>query len=79
MQLLRIWHHHCSKHIIKGKMKKRKDLSRNVFLAIGIIVGILIFILGSNLNHNLRHSNGREFNTIESPNNLNPLINRFFS
>ena len=79
MQLLRIWHHHCNRHFIKVKMKKRKNLSRNVFLAIGIIVGILIFILGSNLNHNVRHSNGREFNTIESPNNLNPLINRFFS
>jgi hypothetical protein len=78
MQLLRIWHHHCSV-VIKEKMKKRKNLGRNVFLAIGIIVGILIFILGSNLNHNLRHSNGCEFNTIESPNNLNPIVNRFFS
>jgi len=79
MQLFWVWHNHCKrKRIIRIEMEKSKKISRNVFLAIGVIVGILIFILGSHLNTNLRHSEKQEFN-IESPKEVNPLVKKFFS
>ncbi|WKV12364.1 hypothetical protein [Marivirga harenae] len=59
-------------------MEKSKNLSRNVFLAIGILVGILIFLLGSQLNANLGHAQKQEFKNeqLEEP---NPIVKKFFS
>jgi nitrate/TMAO reductase-like tetraheme cytochrome c subunit len=59
-------------------MEKSKNLSRNVFLAIGIIVGILIFLLGSQLNANLGHAQKQEFRN-EQHKNPNPIVKKFFS
>lgn len=59
-------------------MEKSKNLSRNVFLAIGIIVGIMIFLLGSQLNANLSQTNKHEFKN-EQLKEPNPIIKKFFS
>lgn len=59
-------------------MEKSKNLSRNFFLAIGIIVGILIFILGSQLNPNLSHAQEKEIKK-EQLKEPNPIIKKFFS
>ncbi|SMG34741.1 hypothetical protein SAMN05661096_02248 [Marivirga sericea] len=59
-------------------MQKSKNLSRNIFLAIGVVVGILIFLLGSQLNANLGHAQKQEFKN-EHLKESNPILKKFFS
>lgn len=59
-------------------MEKSKNISRNVFLTIGVIVGILIFFLGSQFNANLSHTQKQEFK-YEQSKEPNPIVKKFFS